>query len=64
MIHKPLRVFDGYLFDYQNSLEERTKAFERDISNQSRGEGMMMDDVYALAKHYDIELPNDLLDLL
>ena len=64
MRHKPLRVFDDYLLDFQNSLEERTKAFERDISNQSRGEGMMVEDVYAIAKHYDIELPNNLLDLL
>ena len=64
MFRKPSILFDHNPDEYINSLEERTKAFERDISNQSRGEGMMMDDVYALAKHYDIELRNDLLDLL
>ena len=57
--HTPFRVFDDHLPKYEDSLEKRTEEFNIIVSSQSRGEGMMEDDVRALAKFYDVLNPYD-----
>ena len=57
MSHKPLRVFDDYLLDFQNSLKVRTEEFYKILSDMSRGEGMMEDDVEFLHKLYGVPHP-------
>lgn len=59
MVHKLSIVFDDYLPDCEDSLEQRIKEFNEIISSQSRGEGMMEDDVEYLHTFYDVPHPYD-----
>lgn len=57
MTHEPSIVFDYSSPSNKESLEQRTDKFNQVLSDMSRGEGMMEDDIESLCKFYNVPHP-------